>query len=297
MANSLIRNSLKVAKIPKFLHSLSPSARFCSYSKSNPAFSSFFISIFYLLSYFWLPQHHTHHRSTSPARVNLYNPSPYSSGVQSSIDHRSISLNRSVSNQIITRRINRFRSKRRPVDIRQCLIRFRVDATYTRAWAIIMKAITQICILRIGSICEDRWWIIRWWRSEEWRRMGEKSAYGVDSIFFASTKAESSVRAEAKSSICDVQIRRSLSFFSFVAAATSSSSPLQFTGNNVELPPGIVRRMTMMVSAAVAYPSITHSCAIEESQICACFPLSVSIWLLQSRSSRLHSDSIFRFQI
>lgn len=42
--------------------------------------------------------------------------------------------------------------------------------------------------------------------------MGEKSAYGVDSTFLASTKAESGVRTEAKSSLRDVQGGRSFSF-------------------------------------------------------------------------------------
>lgn len=102
------------------LRSLSPSGRFCSYTTSKTPFStpsSAFASS--TSSSFSSPssaffsqsnrhphsQHHqiSHHRSASPTRVNLYTPAPLSSSVRFSIDPRSISPNRSISNQIITK--------------------------------------------------------------------------------------------------------------------------------------------------------------------------------------------------
>ncbi|XP_057728925.1 uncharacterized protein LOC130944574 [Arachis stenosperma] len=92
------------------LRSLSPSSssRFCSYTTSKTPFStpsSAFASS--TSSSFSTPSssfhHHSHHRSASPTRVNLCGPGPLSSGVRFSIDARSISPNRSISNQIITK--------------------------------------------------------------------------------------------------------------------------------------------------------------------------------------------------
>ncbi|KAI4337288.1 hypothetical protein L6164_015722 [Bauhinia variegata] len=98
------------------LRSLSPSGRFCSYSTSNTSFASSSSAFAYSTSSsFSSPSstffgdqhynhHHSHHRSASPTRVNLYNSTPLSSGVRFSIDHRSISPNRSISNQVITKK-------------------------------------------------------------------------------------------------------------------------------------------------------------------------------------------------
>ncbi|MED6216562.1 hypothetical protein PIB30_008857 [Stylosanthes scabra] len=92
------------------LRSLSPSSssRFCSYTTSKTPFStpsSAFASS--TSSSFSTPSssfhHHSHHRSASPTRVNLFSSGPLSSGVRFSIDSRSISPNRSISNQIITK--------------------------------------------------------------------------------------------------------------------------------------------------------------------------------------------------
>ncbi|KAL9313262.1 hypothetical protein ACSQ67_018714 [Phaseolus vulgaris] len=101
------------------LRSLSPSTRFCSYTTSKTPFSSpssAFASstgstfsspssTFFTNTHHHHPHahHHTHHRSASPTRVNLYSPAPPSSAVRFSIDPRSISPNRSISNQIITK--------------------------------------------------------------------------------------------------------------------------------------------------------------------------------------------------
>ncbi|XP_027905444.1 putative protein TPRXL [Vigna unguiculata] len=101
------------------LRSLSPSTRFCSYTTSKTPFSSpssafasstgstfsspsstFFTNTRHQNSH---TNHHTHHRAASPTRVNLYSPTPPSSSVRFSIDPRSISPNRSISNQIITK--------------------------------------------------------------------------------------------------------------------------------------------------------------------------------------------------
>ncbi|KAK7351368.1 hypothetical protein VNO77_10764 [Canavalia gladiata] len=100
------------------LRSLSPSSRFCSYTTSKTPFaspSSAFASstssgfsspsstFFNHTRHHHNSHHHSHHRSASPTRVNLYSPAPLSSGVRFSIDPRSISPNRSISNQIITK--------------------------------------------------------------------------------------------------------------------------------------------------------------------------------------------------
>lgn len=105
------------------LRSLSPSGRFCSYTTSrtpfstpSSAFASSTSSSFSSPSsaFFSQPNHHhynhhhhhhhnSHHRSASPTRVNLYTPVSLSSGVRFSIDSRSISPNRTISNQIITK--------------------------------------------------------------------------------------------------------------------------------------------------------------------------------------------------
>ncbi|KAK7311892.1 hypothetical protein RJT34_10348 [Clitoria ternatea] len=102
------------------LRSLSPSSRFCSYTTSKTPFStpssSFASSTSSSFSsptstFFTHPRHHHHnntnnthhHRAASPTRVNLYTSAPLSSGVRFSIDHRSISPNRPISNQIITK--------------------------------------------------------------------------------------------------------------------------------------------------------------------------------------------------
>ncbi|KAH1124475.1 hypothetical protein AAZX31_06G063000 [Glycine max] len=99
------------------LRSLSPSTRFCSYTTSktpfsspSSAFASSTSSGFSSSSFFNQPrQHHahSHHRAASPTRVNLCSPAPLSSAVRFSIDPRSISPNRSISNQIITTKNNR----------------------------------------------------------------------------------------------------------------------------------------------------------------------------------------------
>ncbi|XP_028798244.1 uncharacterized protein LOC114753892 [Neltuma alba] len=98
------------------LRSLSPSGRFCSYSTSNIPFSSpsyaFASSSGSSFSspcstFFTEPQHHhhhTHHRSASPTQVNLYSSTPPSSAVKFSIDRRSVSPNRSISNHVIGRK-------------------------------------------------------------------------------------------------------------------------------------------------------------------------------------------------
>ncbi|KHN07053.1 hypothetical protein glysoja_023236 [Glycine soja] len=92
------------------LRSLSPSTRFCSYTTSktpfsspSSAFASSTSSGFSSSSFFNQPRqhhsqsHHSHHR----AALRL------SSAVRFSIDPRSISPNRSISNQIITTKNNR----------------------------------------------------------------------------------------------------------------------------------------------------------------------------------------------
>ncbi|KAK2392092.1 serine-rich protein [Trifolium repens] len=105
------------------LRSLSPSGRFCSYTTSRTGFStpsSAFASStnasFSSSSAFYIDNHdhhhhnyhHTsHHRSASPTRVNLYTTNSLSSGVRFSIDSRSISPNRSISNHVITTKKNR----------------------------------------------------------------------------------------------------------------------------------------------------------------------------------------------
>ncbi|KAK7311226.1 hypothetical protein RJT34_09229 [Clitoria ternatea] len=72
-----------------------PSSRFCSYSTSNAPFHSPSSTFFNEH-----PSHNrTHHRSTSPTRVNFLNPS-ISSAVRFSLD-RSISPNRAVSSHVI----------------------------------------------------------------------------------------------------------------------------------------------------------------------------------------------------
>ncbi|XP_061341035.1 uncharacterized protein LOC133287433 [Gastrolobium bilobum] len=96
------------------LRSHSSSSRFCSYTRSKTPFSSpssgfasSTSSSFSSRSSTFFNQHHnqhSHHRSASPTRVNIYNnSSPLSSGVRFSIDSRSISPNRSISNQIISK--------------------------------------------------------------------------------------------------------------------------------------------------------------------------------------------------
>ncbi|CAL5204985.1 unnamed protein product [Lathyrus oleraceus] len=110
------------------LRSLSPSGRFCSYTQSRTPFStpsSVFASS--INSSFSSPsstfhienndnhynhhhhnyQHNSHHRSASPTRVNLYTPNSRSAGLRFSIDPRSISPNRSISNHVITTKKNR----------------------------------------------------------------------------------------------------------------------------------------------------------------------------------------------
>ncbi|KAI4316359.1 hypothetical protein L6164_024347 [Bauhinia variegata] len=98
------------------LRSLSPSGRFCSYSASNTSFASSSSAFAYSTSpSFSSPSprffndhhhnnHHSHHRSASPTRVNLHTSTPLSSGVRFSIDHRSISPNRSISNKIVSKK-------------------------------------------------------------------------------------------------------------------------------------------------------------------------------------------------
>lgn len=101
----------------------SPSSRFCSYTTSKTPFSSYSSafasstssnfsspsSTFFNQSHhhnhhhYNNHHHHSHHRSASPTRVNLYTSASLSSGVRFSIDSRSISPNRSISNQIITK--------------------------------------------------------------------------------------------------------------------------------------------------------------------------------------------------
>ncbi|CAL0319143.1 unnamed protein product [Lupinus luteus] len=96
------------------LRSLSPShTRFCSYTTSKAPFSSpssAFASS--TNSSFSSPSstffnkshhHHSHHRSASPTRLNFYSSASLSSGVRFSIDSRSISPNRPIPNQIITK--------------------------------------------------------------------------------------------------------------------------------------------------------------------------------------------------
>ncbi|CAJ1973688.1 unnamed protein product [Sphenostylis stenocarpa] len=112
-------SSSKTTSSGPVLRSLSPSSRFCSYTTSktpfsspSSAFASSTASAFSSPSstFFTNPRHnhsqsnhHSHHRAASPTRVNLYSPAPLSSGVRFSIDPRSISPNRSISNQIITK--------------------------------------------------------------------------------------------------------------------------------------------------------------------------------------------------
>ncbi|KAF7817274.1 plant/F18G18-20 protein [Senna tora] len=93
------------------LRSVSPSTSFCSYSTSNTpfsspssAFASSTGSSFSSPSSSFFNQSHRHHRSASPTRVNLYTSAPPSSAVRFSIDHRSISPNRSLSNHVITKK-------------------------------------------------------------------------------------------------------------------------------------------------------------------------------------------------
>ncbi|XP_027190673.1 uncharacterized protein [Cicer arietinum] len=104
------------------LRSLSPSGRFCSYttssspfstpssafaSSTNASFSSHSSAFFTHDHHYHHHHHNSHHRSASPTRVNLYSNNPLSSGVRFSIDSRSISPNRPISNQIITTKKNR----------------------------------------------------------------------------------------------------------------------------------------------------------------------------------------------
>ncbi|CAL0327189.1 unnamed protein product [Lupinus luteus] len=93
------------------LRSLSPShSRFCSYTTSKSHFSSpsstfasstnsTFSESFFNHSI----SHHTNHRSSSPTRLNFYNSTSINSAFRFSIDSRSISPNRSISNRIITK--------------------------------------------------------------------------------------------------------------------------------------------------------------------------------------------------
>lgn len=89
------------------LRSLSPSGRFYN-PNSNPSFSSSASSAFASstsssfstpTSSFFNRHDHDHHlhRPSSPTRVNLYTSAPLSASVRFSIDHRSISPNRSIS--------------------------------------------------------------------------------------------------------------------------------------------------------------------------------------------------------
>ena len=106
------------------LRSLSPSGRFCSYTTSrtpfstpSSAFASSTGSTFSSSSSFYIEshdnhhhhsyQHNSHHRSASPTRVNLYTSNSLSSGVRFSIDSRSISPNRSISNHVVAAKKNR----------------------------------------------------------------------------------------------------------------------------------------------------------------------------------------------
>ncbi|XP_054819424.1 uncharacterized serine-rich protein C1E8.05-like [Prosopis cineraria] len=100
------------------LRSVSPSSRFCSYSTSNSrfsspssAFASSSSSSFSSPSSTFFSQahrhkHHAQNRSASPTRVNLYTPSSPSPAVRFSIDHRSISPNRSFSSHVISKKNN-----------------------------------------------------------------------------------------------------------------------------------------------------------------------------------------------
>ncbi|KAI9107132.1 hypothetical protein K1719_022660 [Acacia pycnantha] len=110
----MVTSSSRTRSSGPVLRSRSPSGRFCSYSTSNSPFSSpsyafassssssFSSSC---SSFFTEPQNHhhqTHHRSASPTRVNLYTTTP-PSAVRFSIDQRSISPNRSISNHVISK--------------------------------------------------------------------------------------------------------------------------------------------------------------------------------------------------
>lgn len=88
------------------LRSLSPCGRFyspptnSSLSSSSSAFASSTSSSFYpQASTFFNSKedHYESHRPASPTRVNLYTSAPRSSSVRFSIDHRSISPNRSIT--------------------------------------------------------------------------------------------------------------------------------------------------------------------------------------------------------
>ncbi|CAI8599592.1 unnamed protein product [Vicia faba] len=111
------------------LRSLSPSGRFCSYTQSrtpfstpssafasslSSSFSSSPSSSFHIENndnhynyHHHNYQHNSHHRSASPTRVNLYSQNSRSAGLRFSIDPRSISPNRSISNHVITTKKNR----------------------------------------------------------------------------------------------------------------------------------------------------------------------------------------------
>ncbi|KAL5559745.1 hypothetical protein UlMin_035956 [Ulmus minor] len=91
------------------LRSLSPSGRFyspaanSSLSSSSSAFASSSSSSFYSHSSSFFSHvddhhhHHHHNRASSPTRVNLYKSAPLTPSVRFSIDHRSISPNRSIA--------------------------------------------------------------------------------------------------------------------------------------------------------------------------------------------------------
>ncbi|KAE9603696.1 hypothetical protein Lalb_Chr11g0063621 [Lupinus albus] len=108
MSKSTTSSSSKT-KNRHVLRSLSPShSRFCSYttsktpfsSPSSPFASSTNSSFSSQSSSFF---NHSHHRSASPTRLNFYNSVSLSSGFRFSIDSRSISPNRPIPNQIVTK--------------------------------------------------------------------------------------------------------------------------------------------------------------------------------------------------
>ncbi|XP_061376436.1 uncharacterized serine-rich protein C215.13-like [Gastrolobium bilobum] len=112
------------------LRSLSPSSsKFCSYSTSNSSFYSpqttFSSSISSSFSspsstFFNQPHTHSHHRSASPTRVNIYNASAsLSSGVRFSIDNRSISPNRTVSSHVIGNKNHHRHHNHQPISVQK----------------------------------------------------------------------------------------------------------------------------------------------------------------------------------
>ncbi|CAH8281724.1 unnamed protein product [Eruca vesicaria subsp. sativa] len=100
---TMVTTSSRTKSNTSMLRSQSPSGRFCGgYSSSSSSSSSAFASS--TSSSFSSPSssffsNHSHHRSASPTRVNLYNPQPLAQSFRYSLDSRSISptTNRSIS--------------------------------------------------------------------------------------------------------------------------------------------------------------------------------------------------------